>query len=83
MIEVRGVSKSYGTTVALDQVSFSVERNRVLGFLGPNGAGKSTAMKIITTYLSPDGGEVHVDGIDVTKDPCRDGEAAVAHRAQQ
>jgi ABC-2 type transport system ATP-binding protein len=69
MIEVQSVSKSYGTTVALDGVSFSVDRNRVLGFLGPNGAGKSTAMKIITTYLSPDAGEVRVDGIDVTKDP--------------
>jgi ABC-2 type transport system ATP-binding protein len=69
MIEVRNVSKSYGTTLALDQVSFSVERNQVLGFLGPNGAGKSTAMKIITTYLSPDAGDVTVDGIDVTADP--------------
>jgi ABC-2 type transport system ATP-binding protein len=69
MIEVQNVSKSYGTTVALDRVSFSVERNRVLGFLGPNGAGKSTAMKIITTYLSPDEGQVKVDGLDVTKEP--------------
>jgi gliding motility-associated transport system ATP-binding protein len=69
MIDVQGVSKSYGTTVALDRVSFSVERNQILGFLGPNGAGKSTAMKIITTYLSPDEGEVRVDGVDVVADP--------------
>ena len=69
MIEVQGVSKSYGTTVALNRVSFSVERNRVLGFLGPNGAGKSTAMKIVTTFLSPDEGTVLVDGVDVSKDP--------------
>lgn len=69
MIRVENVSKSYGPTRALDGVSFSVERNRVLGFLGPNGAGKSTAMKIITTYLSPDEGQVTVDGIDVVKDP--------------
>ncbi len=69
MIEVRGVSKSYGSTVALDNVSFGVERNQILGFLGPNGAGKSTAMKIITTFLSPDAGSVSVDGIDVVKDP--------------
>jgi ABC-2 type transport system ATP-binding protein len=69
MIEVQGVSKSYGATKALDGVSFSVDRNRVLGFLGPNGAGKSTAMKIITTFLSPDAGVVKVDGVDVTSDP--------------
>lgn len=69
MIRVENVSKSYGLTRALDGVSFSVERNRVLGFLGPNGAGKSTAMKIITTYLSPDEGQVTVDGVDVVKDP--------------
>jgi ABC-2 type transport system ATP-binding protein len=69
MIEVQGVSKSYGTTRALDRVSFSVDRNQILGFLGPNGAGKSTAMKIITTYLAPDEGKVSVDGIDVTADP--------------
>jgi ABC-2 type transport system ATP-binding protein len=75
MIEVQGVSKSYGTTVALNRVSFSVEKNRVLGFLGPNGAGKSTAMKIVTTFLSPDEGRVLVDGIDVVRDPL-----AVRHR---
>lgn len=69
MIEVRGVTKTYGTTVALNKVTFSVKRNEILGFLGPNGAGKSTAMKIITTYLAPDEGTVTVDGIDVTKDP--------------
>jgi ABC-2 type transport system ATP-binding protein len=69
MIEVQGVSKSYGTTHALDRVTFSVEENQVLGFLGPNGAGKSTAMKIITTYLSPDEGTATVDGIDVSADP--------------
>ena len=69
MISVQGVTKSYGTTVALDRVTFSVGENQVLGFLGPNGAGKSTAMKIITTYLSPDEGTVTVGGIDVTEDP--------------
>jgi len=69
MIRVQGVSKSYGTTRALDQVTFSVEENEVLGFLGPNGAGKSTAMKVITTYLSPDEGSASVDGIDVSADP--------------
>jgi ABC-2 type transport system ATP-binding protein len=75
MIQVQGVSKSYGATVAVDRISFSVEENQVLGFLGPNGAGKSTAMKIITTYLSADEGRVTVDGIDVSADPL-----AVRHR---
>lgn len=69
MIRVEKLSKSYGPTRALAEVSFSVDRNRVLGFLGPNGAGKSTAMKIITTYLSPDAGQVTVDGVDVAQDP--------------
>ncbi len=69
MIDVRGVTKSYGSTVAVNRISFSVQRNEILGFLGPNGAGKSTAMKIITTYLAPDEGVVTVDGIDVVKNP--------------
>lgn len=69
MIEVRNVSKRFGTTLALDRVSFRLERGGILGFLGPNGAGKSTAMKIITTFLAPDDGSVSVDGVDVMSDP--------------
>jgi ABC-2 type transport system ATP-binding protein len=69
MIEVRDVTKRFGNTVALDRVSFAVGRGRILGFLGPNGAGKSTTMKIITTFLAPDGGRVTVDGIDVLEQP--------------
>ena len=69
MIEVRDVSKRFGSTVALDGVSLQVERGSVLGFLGPNGAGKSTAMKIVTTFLAPDAGSVTVDGHDVGEDP--------------
>jgi len=69
MIEVRGVTKRYGPTVALDDVSFRLDRGEILGFLGPNGAGKSTAMKIITTFLAPDAGSVEVDGIDVLERP--------------
>ncbi len=69
MIEVRNVTKRFGTTVALDGVSFRLDRGGILGFLGPNGAGKSTAMKIITTFLAPDEGEITVDGIDVMADP--------------
>jgi ABC-2 type transport system ATP-binding protein len=69
MIEVREVTKRYGTTVALDTVSFGLQKGEILGFLGPNGAGKSTAMKIITTYLAPDAGRVSVAGIDVLEQP--------------
>lgn len=69
MIEVRDVTKRFGTTVALDRVSFSVEKGKILGFLGPNGAGKSTAMKIVTTFLAADSGQVKVDGVNVLEQP--------------
>jgi len=69
MIEVRGITKSFGTMLALDNVSFKLNKGEILGFLGPNGAGKSTSMKIITTFLAADAGTVTVDGIDVLKDP--------------
>ena len=69
MIEVRDVTKRFGNTVALDGVSFSVQQGEILGFLGPNGAGKSTTMKIITTFLAPDSGQVSVGGIDVLEQP--------------
>jgi ABC-2 type transport system ATP-binding protein len=66
MIEVRGLTKRFGATVALDDVTFDVSAGEVLGFLGPNGAGKTTAMRIITCYISQDGGTVRVDGLDTT-----------------
>ncbi|MEN8007057.1 MAG: ATP-binding cassette domain-containing protein [Candidatus Krumholzibacteriota bacterium] len=69
MIEVRGITKSFGTMRALDDVSFSLGRGEILGFLGPNGAGKSTTMKIITTFLAADQGQVTVDGIEVLERP--------------
>jgi len=69
MIEVRGVTKSFGTMRALSNVSFRLGKGEILGFLGPNGAGKSTTMKIVTTFLAPDEGQVTVDGIDVLEQP--------------
>jgi ABC-2 type transport system ATP-binding protein len=68
-IEVKNVSKYYGKQKALDNVSFLINSGEIVGFLGPNGAGKSTMMKIITTYLTADEGEVSVNGKDtvVTK----------------
>ena len=64
-IEVKNITKTYGTQKALDNVSFSVKKGEIVGFLGPNGAGKSTLMKILTTYLTADSGEATVNGFDV------------------
>lgn len=64
-IQISEVSKYYGTQKALDQVSFEINTGELTGFLGPNGAGKSTLMKIITGYLSADGGKVTINGVPV------------------
>lgn len=68
-LEVSHLSKLYGTQKALDNVSFSAQPGRILGFLGPNGAGKSTTMKIITGYLSANSGEVKVLGENALENP--------------
>lgn len=65
MITLENVTKSFGATVAVDGVSFTVDRGEVVGFLGPNGAGKSTTMRLITNFLEPDSGAVLFDGTDV------------------
>ncbi len=69
MIEVNGLVKTYGSTRAVDGVTFRVRRGEILGFLGPNGAGKSTTMKMLTGFLRPDAGTATVDGVDVALDP--------------
>ena len=66
-IEIKNLTKFYGTQKALDNVSFSVGSGTVVGFLGPNGAGKSTLMKIVTGLLSPTSGTVLVEGMDVAE----------------
>ncbi|MEZ4703195.1 MAG: ATP-binding cassette domain-containing protein [Rhodothermales bacterium] len=68
MIEVNGLTKTYGSERAVNAISFEVRQGEVLGFLGPNGAGKTTTMKVITCYLPPSEGTVLVDGLDVRKD---------------
>ena len=68
MIEVRNLSKSFGRTLAVNDVSFEVRKGEVLGFLGPNGAGKTTTMRILTCYLTPDSGTASVAGYDVEND---------------
>jgi ABC-2 type transport system ATP-binding protein len=65
MIEVRNLSKRYGDVVAVDGVSFSVERGEVVGFLGPNGAGKTTTMRMLTGFLPPTDGTAEVAGHDI------------------
>ena len=68
-IEVKHLLKVYGDQKAVNDISFSVNKGEIVGFLGPNGAGKSTTMKIIAGYLTADGGEASVSGIDVRKEP--------------
>jgi len=69
MIKVEQLSKSFGPKLAVNDVSFTVERGEVLGFLGPNGAGKSTTMRMITGFIPPTAGKVIVGGYDVAKEP--------------
>lgn len=69
MIEVKNLTKRYGSNVALDNVSFKIEEGTIVGFLGPNGAGKSTTMNIITGYLSATEGSVSVMGKSTLDDP--------------
>ena len=69
MIEVSNLSKSYGSKLAVDKISFTANDGEILGFLGPNGAGKSTTMNMLTGYLSSSGGTAKINGIDVLEDP--------------
>src|SRR6056297_3971230 len=68
MIELKNISKNFGSNQALDKISFSVKKGEILGFLGPNGAGKTTALKIITSFWPQDEGQVLIDGQDTLKD---------------
>ena len=69
MIEVKNLTKRYGDHVAVDNLSFRVEKGQIYGFLGPNGAGKSTTMNIITGYIAASEGTVTIDGRDIQKEP--------------
>ncbi len=68
-IEANGLSKSYGDVLALQNVSFTIEKGEIIGLLGPNGAGKTTLMKILTGYMQSDTGAAVVAGVDVGADP--------------
>ena len=67
MIRVENLTKYYGKRLAVDNISFNVERGEIVGFLGPNGAGKTTTMRILTGFLAPTRGNVWVAGYDMSK----------------
>ena len=67
MLVIKDLEKSYGKFKALDKLNVDIKKGEIFGFIGPNGAGKSTTMKIVSGLLSPDSGEVYVDGIDAVK----------------
>jgi len=68
MIEINNLVKTFGTTRAVDGISFKVAKGEILGFLGPNGAGKTTTMKTITGFYDPNEGQILVGGLDTVKD---------------
>jgi len=67
MITVKNITKSFGSTQALKGVSFEIKKGEIIGFLGRNGAGKTTLMRVLTSYLPANSGDVIIDGMDVAK----------------
>ncbi len=78
LVEVKKLSRFYGTLQAVKDVSFTIQRGEVLGFLGPNGAGKTTTMQIISGNLAPSGGSVAIAGHDLLENP-RAAKAAIGY----
>jgi len=68
LISVASVTKRFGSLTAVNQVSFELQRDELVGFVGPNGAGKSTLLKMLATFLYPTAGRISIDGLDVVKD---------------
>ena len=69
MIEVKNITKKYGSFTAVDNISFKIEEGEIIGLRGPNGAGKSTTMNMITGYIEPTEGEIVINGYDISKRP--------------
>ena len=69
LLEAKELSRFFGDTAAVNNVSFNIKQGEVLGFLGPNGAGKSTTMRMLTGNLAPDNGQIIINGIDLLDDP--------------
>ena len=74
LVEANNLTKRFGDRVAVDGVTFQIQRGEIFGLLGPNGAGKSTTVNMLSTYLAPDGGQVFIDGLPAT------GGMAVKHK---
>jgi len=68
-IAAKSLSKSYGSTTAVDSIDLTVNSGKIFGFLGPNGAGKTTTIKLLTTLIAPTGGTINILGIDAVRDP--------------
>ena len=71
MIEVEGLTKRYGKTLAVDNISFHIRKGEVVGLLGPNGAGKTTTMKILTCFISATAGKAGINGFDTFDNPLK------------
>ena len=69
VIEINGLTKRYGSKLAVNNITFSVKKGEILGFLGPNGAGKSTTMNMLTGYISSDSGTASVCGYNILTNP--------------
>src|SRR6266849_1473887 len=69
MITVTGLTKRYARNIAVDNISFEVQKGQIVGFLGPNGAGKTTTMRILTGFLPATSGKANVAGFDVLEQP--------------
>ena len=69
MIDLRGLTKRYGTFTAVDQIDLTVPTGEIFGFLGPNGAGKTTTLRMIAGILQPTAGTIHINDIDLARDP--------------
>lgn len=69
MIKVKNLTKKYDQTVAVNDISFEIQRGEIIGFLGPNGAGKTTTLRLLTGYLKPDAGYVEMNGVNIEHDP--------------
>lgn len=71
MIEIQNLTKYFGQTKAVDDISFNIGKGEIVAFLGPNGAGKTTTMRMLTGYLLPTQGKCLINGIDITREPIK------------